>query len=85
MTAEESFEVVRAFSKALATVLATMDDMPTTMRTTECALDFLSALSGEEPESWTPDQKRLLAQLTDFFQEDIKGAIQNAELLKNPQ
>lgn len=47
MTAEETFEVVRAFSKALASLLATLDDMPLKMQTTEFALGFLSTLSGE--------------------------------------
>ena len=85
MTAEETFEVVRAFSKALASLLATLDDMPSKMQTTEFALGFLSTLSGEEPESWTPDQKRLLAHLMDFFRRDVEGAIQNRKLMKNPQ
>ena len=85
MTPEDTFAVVRAFMKAIASVIASIEDMPPSAKTIEFAVQLTDELQSELPDHFNAEQKKLFAQLSTMLKHDIEKARENREILKNPQ
>ena len=84
MTPEDTFDVVGAFMKAIATVIAGLDDVRAGRTTEVAAMEALDAVLSIAPEHLTAEQVKMFEQMSAMLKGDIQKAVENRELLKNP-
>ena len=84
LTNNEVFEVVHAFSMALASTVAMIDDLSPARRTSGGLRTMVNELRSDTADLLAPEQVKLFDQLLDMWNADVVKAIENRELRKRP-
>ena len=85
MTNEEGYAAVKSFIRAIATVIVHREGAEPSEQTTAFFLERMERLMSANPDYLTPDQTKLASNLFEVLKDAIDQAIENREILKNPQ
>ena len=85
MSDEGTLEVIRKFMQAIACAVANVEDLPPGKLATEFTVNLMDEIRSTPPEHFTASQVELFELMVTTLKDDIAEAIENREILKNPQ